>query len=296
MTSSHSPVAVTGASGFLGSTFCQRLSSDGVSFLKILRSSHDSYKEDLRLIRAELSAKDMASEFSRKGVRTVFHFATHFTSSERFQDSLDAYAANITYSQKVFEAAILANCRFVNFNSYWQLLSDSRANLPYSRSKELFRMLTLAEGLPAGMVFNIFLPDTFGPRDRRGKIVEKMTFSAIHGDDFSPSHPDQRIDLTFAPRLASFLVDAMEDFSQIPSEVFYVNYSSISLGFLSSFIHDIFRQNQFREPHESWTLANYENSLLAHGLNSHGINLPVEGLVGSQELLSDLTATISAEI
>lgn len=296
MTSSRSSVAVTGASGFLGSTFCRRLESEGVSFQKILRATSAESEEAPGVIQAELSAKEMADEFSRLGMRTVFHFATHFTSSARFGDSLKAYAANITFSQKVLEAAALANCRFVNFNSYWQLLDDWRATLPYSRSKELFRLLTLSEGISTEMIQNIFLPDTFGPKDRRGKIVEKMTVSAIQGEAFSPANPLQRVNLTFAPRLASYLIEGIEGAGEMPSEVFYVNYTSISLGSLSLAINNLLIKDQLEQAPEFWNLENYSEFSAGYEFSPHGASVPIAGAGSSRELLEDLAATIASEI
>ena len=234
-------VAITGSTGFLGRGLALALISSGHKVLHITRNLVkcrlvfgdaadflDIGSDDRELI-------EVAQEF---GPDVFVHAATHFSRSRDFSDLQRILNGTLTNSIRIFEAARHIGVPFLNFNSMWQVSSDPvLAGSPYAAAKEAFRTYIHQANLGGlQIVRDLFVPDTFGPGDTRGKIIQTLLESRKGGSEPTINNPDALLDLVYAPALTSFLQNELPRISDLPRSLAVIHYPEIKITDLREFI------------------------------------------------------------
>lgn len=127
----------------------------------------------------------------------VYLSANYFTRSSSVSSPV---SKTLNYVNSVMPLSIvdciLGSDTFIcNLSSFWVLPNHSMRALPYAQSKE-----SLISGLKSRVkqanLVNLYLTETFGPGDRRGKVSQRIVEAKISGTQLEPDTPSAIISLT----------------------------------------------------------------------------------------------------
>lgn len=199
----HAQVAlVTGATGFVGGHLARSLQSDGWRVVALVRATSDvAHVQRMETIVMPASAGELATMLASLSADVVWHLATCFRGQHRIEDVEPLVAANVLFGTQLAEAVAAQPPRlFVNAGTAWQR-DDEGGYHPaalYAATKQAMEdiLLYYAE---AGLlrVADVKLFDTYGPGDRRGKLLSQLHRASITGEELAMSPGEQLIDLLY---------------------------------------------------------------------------------------------------
>lgn len=202
---------VLGHTGFIGSEIFRILSNDSENLVSGISSSEvvisDESGQSRKVVSAETSSLEMLGTLK---FDKIFLASNLFTKSRRLTKS---YRAQLQRVNVDLPLQVVANCshhgtQVANLSSFWTQ-SASMASLPYSKSKRNLEEL-LARKFSHLQTWHLYLTDSFGPRDTRGKVTEQILQACLRGEEFRPSNPDSVISLSYVSDLAASLVKEVD--------------------------------------------------------------------------------------
>ncbi len=224
---------VTGATGFVGSALVRRLVGEGYETAVIVRPSSDVSVLGDEVSRTTVYRHDggtdgMIEILAEARPTIVFHLASLFVAQHKPEDVTPLIQSNVLFSAQLVEAMSLQGVtRLVNAGTAWQHYED-REYSPvglYAATKQAFEALLTyyveATGLQA-VTLKLF--DTYGPDDRRGKLLSLLIAASKDRRRLDMSPGEQLIDLVYVDdvvdafiaagsRLEEGLVSGHEEFS-----------------------------------------------------------------------------------
>jgi nucleoside-diphosphate-sugar epimerase len=195
---------VTGATGFIGSRLTRRLAHQGWNVHVVTRQSSrlDCLQDVLDRItvhRHDGTTECMAETVQSVTPDTVFHLASLFLSTHRQADVIPLIDSNVAYGTQLVEAMTAVGCkRLVNTGTTWQHYQSTsyRPVCLYAATKQAFEaILAYYVDAAALSVITLQLPDTYGERDRRRKLIPILSEAAETGEILNMSPGEQWIDL-----------------------------------------------------------------------------------------------------
>ena len=143
----------------------------------------------------------------------VIHAATLFIAAHRPEDITSLVASNITFGAQLLDAMARAGVRrMINFGTSWQHGGATNEYIPvslYASTKQAFEDLAAYYTSACGLsVLTLKLSDTYGPNDRRQKLIALLLRIAHTGEPLALSPGGQIInfvhsaDVVEAVRLA----------------------------------------------------------------------------------------------
>lgn len=227
-------VALTGSTGFIGRFLAHDLIGRDVKVIHIGRSRERvqaRFGENAIFIDAEIATQEIRERLLIHSPQVVIHCATFFSPDRNLQTAELAVQSNLDFPIKVFESAKDIAATFINLNSFWQLDSSELRSTPYAASKGAFRAyINAASTAQRQKVKNIFLPETFGPLDKRGKVMQLLIESALRKDALKLVNPQKKINLAYVPYFSRYLSSALRADDELPNEFAYVNFPSVRLS------------------------------------------------------------------
>jgi nucleoside-diphosphate-sugar epimerase len=178
-------VLVTGASGYIGSHLCKRLSDLQCQWAALARRSAPTNQ---RIPKAghifECDPGTEATCIKDFEPQVVVHCATLFVARHCAKQIPALVESNIGFGLRVLDALDSKKTAFVNLGSAWQN-SGSLVEMPsprslYAATKQAFEDLAKYYCAARRLGFlTLKLADTYGPLDWRGKIVSKLITRAV---------------------------------------------------------------------------------------------------------------------
>ncbi len=174
----NSKIAVTGATGFVASALCAKLTSQGLPVVAISRNPNQALKKiNLETVNTDLSRDPAKLMADFKGCHTVFHVASKVDMWGPYQDF---YQANVTGTQNVIEACRKAEVRNLIFTSSPSVVADGnnlrnidesypipeKHHANYPATKALAEKLVLAANSEKLRTLALRPHLIFGPGDR----------------------------------------------------------------------------------------------------------------------------------
>jgi nucleoside-diphosphate-sugar epimerase len=192
-----SRILLTGASGFVGGHLARGLLNDGQQVFAVLRPGASTADLDPR---AQVLVHDGSTEGLHALVRqaapdAAVHVASKFTAVHAPGDIDSLVEANLRFGLQLLDALAREGVtRLVNFGTAWQhYQADSyRPVSLYAATKQAFEDLAAYYADAAGLrVVTLRLSDTYGPRDRRGKLVSALIAAMASGRSMALSPGEQ---------------------------------------------------------------------------------------------------------
>ncbi|HSH61698.1 MAG TPA: NAD(P)-dependent oxidoreductase [Acidimicrobiales bacterium] len=207
---------VTGATGFVGSHLTPALAAAGWRVSVLVRPSTDRalLPEGVTVFVDDGTAAGLDAVMAEGDPDVVFHLATHFLSGHTPEDVPALIEGNVLLGTRVAEALAHRGDRlFVNTASAWQHYdgADYRPVALYAATKQaqedILRYYTEMERL---RVVTLILFDTYGPADRRRKLLPLLAESSANGSVMQMSGGEQLIDLLHVDDVVAAFLRAAE--------------------------------------------------------------------------------------
>lgn len=193
---------ITGASGFLGTHLVEHLTATGHTVHALLRpTSVPRWDAELPIQTFIFEGNtDALKRYLRAhSIRAILHTASAFKHTALPSEIDELVQSNIQFGTKLLEACKETQVDwFINTGSSWQHYEDhahSAVNL-YAATKEAFDAILkfYTESTPLKSV-TLKLFDTYGPRDRRRKIISVLREQLERSEPLDMSSGDQLLDL-----------------------------------------------------------------------------------------------------
>lgn len=192
---------VTGATGFVGGRLVRGLAEAGFAVGALLRAESEAGSLDARatILRHDGSTEGLHDLVGAFAPDVVIHAATHFVGVHGPAQVAPMVQANLLFGTQLLDAMAACGCRhLVNFGTVWQHFAGDRYNPAtlYAATKQAFEAIAAyyveAEGFA---VLTLKLSDTYGPEDRRNKLVSALLRARRAGGALDLSPGEQSINL-----------------------------------------------------------------------------------------------------
>lgn len=212
-------IAITGATGFIGSHLVNRLVKENHDVLILCRKSSDlnslnSVINKIRICRCDDNINQVISAFNEFNPKYVIHLAAFFKSDHK-KDDIDKFIdSNIKYPSIILEAMRQCGVKnFINTGTAWQHYNNEEYNpvCLYAATKESFEKIidyyTKALGLRC---ITLKLFDSYGDNDNRGKLISVLKKCAENNIDLNMTEGNCKIDLTHVDDIVNGFIKAVE--------------------------------------------------------------------------------------
>jgi nucleoside-diphosphate-sugar epimerase len=241
---------VTGVTGFIGGKLADRLLANGWRVHALLRSTSDAEGLDagLAVHRHDGTVGNLISIISEAAPDVVFHLASLYLADHRPEQVDELVGSNILIAAQLAEAMTAAGVkRLLNTGTAWQNFGSAEYNpvnlyaATKQASTDLLRFYYEARGLS---IVTLKLFDTYGPGDKRRKLVQLLVDAAMSGERLDMSPGEQIIDLTHVEDVVdAFLVAAERLMDGAPvNDSFFVSGERLSVRALVSRIEAVLGQ------------------------------------------------------
>lgn len=209
-------VVVTGASGFLGSALVKRLLSDDTVTVAISgpRTRKPDFAAGVTWIDYQADLPSLAKQIAERNPRVVVHCATYYVLTHKPNDVAPMFDANLRFGTHLLESLSATSTHFVNLSTYFQLQRSATGDYTslYALSKSMFS--SIAQWYAANTsvkVADLTLFDTYGPGDKRKKLIPSLLACAKSGEFLKLNSTSAAVDLCYIDDVVSALALAVKN-------------------------------------------------------------------------------------
>ena len=208
-------VAVTGATGFLGSALVSRLLAMGEQVLAVggPRVAPGPELSGVRWLPYQKDITSTANLIADARPSTVVHCASHYVLQHRFDDIDPIVEANLRFGCVLLGVLADTPAHFVNISSYFQLQGPSGAepNSFYAATKQAFADIVKWFGESGSLsTSDIMLFDTYGPSDHRNKLLPRLLRCAAAGKTMAIETPSAEVNLCYISDVVSGIIKVIQ--------------------------------------------------------------------------------------
>ena len=190
---------VTGATGFVGGVLVRRLIADGWTVDALVRTPDVVLPAGVDAHAIPPAVAELIDVVGALAPTHCFHLATAFRGVHQPADIAPMIEANLGFGTALAEAASrVAGVKFVNTGTVWQHY-DAAAYSPvslYAATKQAFADVLVFYAEVEGLaVHTLELMDTYGPQDRRAKLIPFLLRAGADGTPIDMTDGTQLIDL-----------------------------------------------------------------------------------------------------
>ena len=171
----NSGVIVTGANGFIGSNFINKIKKESLIFVDKSNLSFRDFSNE--------KVNDLEKKFSKI---YLFHLATYYSKSTNDKEKI--YDANILFGKKLLDKLDSVNLhKIVYTNTMFNFYKDQNLrNLYYTNTKlEFTKLIERSINKKQTYLEEIYLDNTFGIGDERKKIIN-LVLDSVKNNQPSP--------------------------------------------------------------------------------------------------------------
>ena len=202
---------ITGATGFIGGHLLRRLIEDGWHVCAVVRSEASQRElEDaalamaprgrfVALVCSEGDDETLARQIAAANPAVLFHLASLFLVQHVPRDIARLVESNIGFGTRVLDACVNAGCKaLVHAGTSWQHYEDETYNPVnlYAATKQAFADVATYYARAHGLrTTALHLFETYGPRDKRPKLIQLLFNAAASGTSLQMSPGAQLLHL-----------------------------------------------------------------------------------------------------
>jgi len=210
---------ITGATGFVGGALVRRLVEEGWDVHVIVRpgSRIDGLLELPSVVHVDDGLAPLHSIVAAARPNVCFHMAGYFVGAHSDADIAPLVTDNLLFGTRLADAlAALGDCRMVNAGTYWQNAGGGSYHpvALYAATKQAFQDILqyyVESGRLQVMTLKFF--ETYGPADRRPKLVNLLLAAAATQQPIAVSPGHQLIDLVHVDDVVGACLAAARSFS-----------------------------------------------------------------------------------
>lgn len=216
-------ILVTGASGFNGAHVVRDLLDHGYTVAVVLREGSSIRDVDARatVLRHDGGTEQLYHLVAGFGPERAVHVASKFIAAHTPGDIDSLVESNLRFGCQLLDGLTRAGCGvLVNFGTSWQHYGGEgyRPVSLYAATKQAFEDLAAyyvdVEGL---RMVTLKLSDTYGPGDRRGKLVSALAASLQTGARFAMSEGAQKLNFAHVNDVAAAVRIALDRAAALPA-------------------------------------------------------------------------------
>ncbi|UIY43299.1 NAD-dependent epimerase/dehydratase family protein [Methylobacterium radiotolerans] len=213
---------ITGATGFVGGRLTRGFAEAGIAVGALVRAGSATAFLDPRatILRHDGATDTLHAAMRAFAPEAVIHAATHFVGVHGPDHVAPLIQANLLFGTQLLDAMARCGVRhMVNFGTSWQHFADDRYNPAslYAATKQAFEDIAAyyaeAEGFT---VLTLKLTDTYGPADRRGKLVSALLQAQREGRRLDLSPGEQTLNLLHVDDVLSGSRAALDRIRAVP--------------------------------------------------------------------------------
>lgn len=203
---------VSGATGFIGEHLTRRLLTDGWEVHIVVRPSSAAVDTGVTSHTYDGTLANMLRVVGEAHPDVVFHLASKFVAAHVPQDVESLVNTNVLLGTQLLEGMAASGCtRLINTGTCWQHSGDADyepVNL-YAATKQamedVVQYYVVARGFEA---ITLQIYDTYGPGDRRNKIVSLLVKAALSGTHVGLSPGEQLLEFVYVSDVVNAYVSA----------------------------------------------------------------------------------------
>ena len=210
-------VLVTGASGYVGRALVKSLLADGINVFAIIRKNTDKrlLNHGLAGLHVDNGDDNQLLKFVKgSNCEGVIHLASYFTVSHNTCELYDLINSNVLFSTRIIDISCNHGISwFLNIGTFWEHLDCSDyfpVNL-YAATKKAFENISRYYIEQFNLKYlTLKINDTYGPGDKRNKIINLWFNTIKNGASLKMSPGDQLIDIVYIDDVVDALRIAMK--------------------------------------------------------------------------------------
>lgn len=208
-------IAVSGVSGFIGSHVANAAVARGWNCIGLVNNLEPELgsSKQLQFLRLSGSTEAKLQQLNAHKIDAFVHCATRYSLNDSLPNVDAMLLANIQAGLPLLEYSSLHNSLFVNLSSVFQhgpgLLYSP--NSFYAATKQAFSDLVIHYVANRGVsALDLCLHDTYGPGDRRKKLIPSIVRALIEQKEISLSSLDTRLNLLFVSDIVRAILTSIE--------------------------------------------------------------------------------------
>jgi nucleoside-diphosphate-sugar epimerase len=217
-----SRILVTGATGFIGRHLVRGLTAAGNRLIVVVRESSQvemcEFDTDVQVVVHGGKPGIFQEAMGQHSVCGVIHLASEYVKDDNPASISSLVESNISFGAQVADAASRAGARwFLNVGTTWQHFRGQEGDAAnfYAATKNSFEQILNYYQASRDLVsVNVYLSDTYGPGDRRGKILNTWRDAALDGRVVKMSPGQQKLNLLHVDDVCSALLLLVERFDR----------------------------------------------------------------------------------
>ena len=217
-------VLITGATGFIGSHLARRLAGGGHETHVIIRPDSDctgiaAFRSLMAIHVHDGETAQLINILASVRPEVTFHLASRFVAEHDSRQVSGLITDNLLFPTQLLEGLSHCGCRYlVNTGTAWQHHAGDDEYHPvclYAATKQAFEALAqfYDEAHQLEMI-TLKLFDTYGPDDRRGKLLSILKQAAREGRPLALSAGRQKLDLVHVDDVVAAFILAAQSLLQ----------------------------------------------------------------------------------